>query len=118
MELPSKLSEQIAFKTRPQIEEHMLNNMDKGVHEEQLSQPLQTNKRQFKIAITFLTGCNGIFNVKSENNELYIVKSISDDDFSVIKIPEGAYELEVLRNEIKRNMIMEDHFTEVNYLSL
>ena len=42
MELPSKLLEQIAFNTRPKIEEHMLIFMDKSTHEEHLSQPLQT----------------------------------------------------------------------------
>ena len=55
MELPSKLLEQIAFNTRPKIEEHMLTVMDKSTHEEHLSQTLQTNNKKFKIAITFLT---------------------------------------------------------------
>ena len=63
MELPSKILEQIAFKTRAKIEEHMLIIMDKSTHEEHLSQPLQTNNEQFKIAVTFLTGYNGVFNV-------------------------------------------------------
>ena len=62
-ELPSKLLEQIAFNTRPEIEEHMLIVMDKSTHEDHLSQALQTNIKQFKIAVTFLTGYNGIFNV-------------------------------------------------------
>ena len=42
MELPSKLLEQIAFNTRPKDEEHM-----SSTHEEDLSQPLQTNNKQF-----------------------------------------------------------------------
>ena len=37
--LPRKLLEQIAFKTRPKIEEHTLIIMDKSTHEEHLSQP-------------------------------------------------------------------------------
>ena len=41
--------------------------MDKSTHEEHLSQPLQTNNKQFKIAVTFLTGYNGIFNVTNSN---------------------------------------------------
>ena len=45
MELPSNLLEQIAFNTRPKIEEHMLFIMDKSTHEEYLSQPLQTNNK-------------------------------------------------------------------------
>ena len=39
MELPSKLLEQIAFNTRPKIEEHMLIVMDRSCHEKHLSQP-------------------------------------------------------------------------------
>ena len=45
MELPSKILEQIAFNTRPKIEEHMLIVMSKSTHEEHLSQPLQTNNK-------------------------------------------------------------------------
>ena len=38
---------QIAFDTRPKIEEHMLILMDKSTHEGHLSQPLQTINNQF-----------------------------------------------------------------------
>ena len=69
MELPSKLLEQIAYNTRPKIEEHMLIVMNKRTHEEHLFQPLQTNNKQFKTVVTFLTGYNGIFNVTIENNK-------------------------------------------------
>ena len=69
MELLSKLLEQIAFNTRPKIEEHMLINMDRSTHEKHLSQPLQTNNKQFKIAIAFLSAYNGIFNVTNRNNK-------------------------------------------------
>ena len=37
--------------------------MEKSTHEDHLSQPLQTNNKQCKIAVTFPTGYNGIFNV-------------------------------------------------------
>ena len=70
MELPCKLLEQIVFNTRPKKEEHMLLVMDKSMHEEHLSQPLQTNKKEFKIAITFLTGYNGIFSLTSKYKKL------------------------------------------------
>ena len=66
MELPCKLLEQIAFNTRAKNEEHMLIIMDKSIHEEHLFQPLQTNNKQFKIAITFLTGYNGIFKLQTK----------------------------------------------------
>ena len=116
MELPSKLLEQIAFNTRPKIEEHILIIMDKSTHEEHLSQPLQTNNKQFKIAVTFLTAYNGIFNVTNENNKFYFTKSITDDNhYILITIPPGSYELESLNNEIKRIIINDEHFTEDTY---
>ena len=52
MELPSKMLEQIAYKTRSKMEEHILIVMDKSTHEEHLSQPLQTNNKQLKIAVS------------------------------------------------------------------
>ena len=116
MELPSKLLEQIAFNTRPKIEEHMLVIMDKSTHEEHLFQPLQTNNKQFKIAVTFLTGYNGIFNVTNENNKFYYKKTISvEDGFIQITIPPGAYEIESLNDEIERIIIDEKQYTEANY---
>ena len=71
MELPGKLLEQIAFNTSPKIEEHILIIMDKSTHEEHLLQPLQTNIKQFKLAITFLSAYNGIFNVTNLNNKFF-----------------------------------------------
>ena len=55
MELPSRILEQITFNIRPKIEEHMLVVIDKSTHEEHLAQTLQTNNKQFKIAVVFLT---------------------------------------------------------------
>ena len=116
MELPSKLLEQIAFNTRPILKEHMLIIMDKSTHEEHLFQPLQTNNKQFKIAITFLSAYNGIFNVTNSNNKFYFSKSITDDDhYIMITIPPGSYEIESLNFEIKRIIIDDEHFTEENY---
>ena len=56
MELPSKLLERRVFITRPKIEEHMLIVMVKSTHKEHLSQPLQSNNKQYKISVTFLSG--------------------------------------------------------------
>ena len=78
MELPSKLLEQIAFNTRPKIEEQMLIIMKRSIHEEHVSDPLQTNNKQFKIAITFLTCYSGIFNISNKNNKFYFINSITD----------------------------------------
>ena len=115
MELPSKLLERIAYNTRPKIEEHMLIVMDKSTHEEHLSQPLQTKNKQFKIAVTFLTGYNGIFNVTNDNNKFYFKKAIKDEVFIQIRIPPGAYEIESLDSEIKRIIIEKGHYSENNY---
>ena len=116
MELPTKSLEQIAFNTRPKIEEHMLIIMDRSTHEEHLFHPLQTNNKQFKIAVTFLTGYKGIFKVTNENIKFYFIKSITDEvEYILITIPPGAYELENLNNEIKRIIIDERHYTEVDY---
>ena len=113
---PSKLLEQIAFNTRSKIEEHMLIIMDKSIYEEHLSQPLQTNIKQFKISITFLTAYNGIFNVTDSNNKFYFTKSLTDDEhYIMITIPPGAYEIEALNDEIKRIIINDGYFNEENY---
>ena len=113
--LPTKLLEEIVFNTRSCIEEHILIVMDKSTHEEHLFQPLQTNNKQFKIAVTFLSAYNGIFNVTYSNNKFYFFKSISDDDHIQISIRPGVYEIEALNNEIKRIIIDEEYYTEANY---
>ena len=48
MELPSKILEQIAFNTRPKIEEHMLIVMDKSTHEKHLAQQYKLNVNKLK----------------------------------------------------------------------
>ena len=76
---------------------------------------MQTNVKQFKISVIFLTDCNGIFNLTPKNNKFYFMKSITDEEaFIQITIPPGAYEIEALDKEIKRIVIGEDHYTEAN----
>ena len=90
--------------------------MDKSTHEEHLSQPLQTNIKQFQIAVTFLTGYNGIFNLTNSNKKFYFMKSNTDKDgFIQITIPPGAYEIEAIDKKLKRIIIGQDHFTEAYY---
>ena len=118
MELSSKILEQIAYNTRAKIQENILVYMNKSTHEEHLSQPFQTNNKQFKIAVTFLTGYNGIFNIsnKNNNNKFYFKKSITNsDDFIKITIPPGAYEIKSLDQEIKRIIIDQGYYTEEDY---
>ena len=69
--ISSKILEQITFNTRPKIQEHMLIVMDKSTHEELLFQTLQTNNKQFKMAVTFLSGYNGIFDVTNSNRSFF-----------------------------------------------
>ena len=115
MEVPTRILEQIAFITRPKIEEHMLIVMEKSTHEEHLSQPLQTNNKQFKVSVTFLTGYNGVFNIR-DKNKFYFMKSISNEDGIIqINIPARAYGIKALDKEIKRIIIDEGHFTVANY---
>ena len=114
MELPSKILEQIAFNTRPKIEEHMMVVMDKSTQEQHLYQPLLTNCQKFKIAVTFLTGNNGIFNLTLKNIEFYFMKSNTDEGgFIQITIPPGAYEIEEL--DKKKVVIGEQYYTNDTY---
>ena len=115
MEQPSRLLAQTTYNTRPKKEEHMLIVMDKSTHEEYPSQPLQTNKKQFKIAVTFLTAYNGIFNVTNSNNKFYFKKAIKDEDSIRTFLSPGAYEIESLEKEIKRIIIEKGHYTKSDY---
>ena len=95
----------------------MLIIMDKSTHEEHLSQPLQTNIKQFIIAVTLLTGYNGIFNVTNSNNKFCFAKSITNQDgFFQNTIPPGAYKIKLLNKEIKRIIVNKEYQTESNYL--
>ena len=94
----------------------MLIVMDKSLHEERLSQSLQTSNKQSKGAITFLIGYNVIFNVTISNINIYYAKSITDKDgFIQINIPQGAYELDSLNYVLEKNIIDEEHLTETDY---
>ena len=116
MELPNNLLEQLDFNTRSKMQEHMLIVMDKSTHEERFSQALQTSNKQFKLAVTFLTGYNGFFNVTISSTKFYFLKSITDEDgYLRTTIPPGAYEIGALNNEIKRIIIDGGHYTEANY---
>ena len=74
MEFFRKVLAQKVFNTRPKTEQHRLNVMDKSIHEENLFQPLQTNNKQFKAAITFLTGYIRFFNVANKKKQVFVHK--------------------------------------------
>ena len=94
----------------------MLIVKDKSTHEEPLSQPLQTINKQFKTAVTFLTSYNGFFNVTYSNKKFYFKKTLSGgDDFIQITMPPGAFETESLNNEIRRIIIDEEPFADLDY---
>ena len=109
MQLPTEILEQITFITRPQIELHILFIMEKSTDGEHLSQLLKNNNKQFIIAVTFLTGHNGIFIGTNS-----FTRSINDDNFSVFALPHGAYEIESLNVGIMRIVFDGEHFTEKN----
>ena len=78
---------------------------------------MQTNNKQFKIAVTFLTRYKGIFNVTNSNNKFYCKETITDgNDFFQIVITPVAYGNDSLNNEMRRFIIDEEHFTESDCL--
>ena len=94
----------------------MLIVMDKSTHEERLSQPLQTNIKQFKIAVTFLIVYNGTLNVTNSNIKFHFKKTIGNKDASIqITIKPGAYEIDCMNNETKRITIDEEYYNESDY---
>ena len=100
MELLSEISEQTLFNTKFKTEEFLLVVTDKSTHEENLSQPLQTNNKKFEKSVTFQSNYNDTFNVTIEKNKFYFTGSINDDESVEICISIGAYELESLNDEI------------------
>ena len=80
-----------------------------------MSQPLQTNNKQFKIAVTFLSDYNGKYKVLNSNSKPHFTMSNNDEDFDVNTISKEAYEHESLNDEMKRNIFEEGYFTEETY---
>ena len=78
----------------------MLIVMDKSTDEKKLSQQIQAQNEQFQIAITFLSGYNGILNVTNKSIIFYFTTSINVDDVIVTTLLPWAYELEPLNDEI------------------
>ena len=66
----------------------------------------KTDKKQFILAVTFLTGYNGIFNITTKNNIFYFTFSVNDNDFNAISIPPGAYEVESSEDEINELLLL------------
>ena len=89
--------------------------MDNSTNEEHLSQPLQTINKQFKVAVSFLSGYNGIYNVTKENNKFTFISKFEGVEFDVVNIPPVAYEIESLGEEIERIFIEEGYITEGDY---
>ena len=81
--------------------------MDNSIHEDYLAHPLKPKNKELEIAVPFLTGYNGIFNIKNKNIKFHFTKSINDKDFSKRNISSGAYKIEPLGDEKKRNIIAE-----------
>ena len=114
MELPSKISEQIAFITRPKLEEHMLVVMDRFIHDEHLSQLLKTNKKQFKNAVTFLTGYNGISTLLTKTINFILQNQLRRMILMLLpcwRVPTN----DSLNDENIKIINKEGYFTEENY---
>ena len=115
MELPIEILKEIVFHTELKIEEHRLIFMNQSTHEEHLAQPSHPHIQQFKSAVTFLTVCNGIFNITSKIKKRIFPVALNDYDFIKIPIPPGPYEIESLDNEIKWIVFEEVYLTESAY---
>ena len=117
MELLSKILERTAFNTRPKVEEHVLNIIDKPTHEEHKFQLLHTHNKQYKLflIVTFLDVTNGSFFITSKNDEILFTKSSRDNNLNVIITPPGSYDLKSLNDEIKGTFINKGYFCEKTY---
>ena len=62
-----------------------------------------------------LAGYNGVFKVTDKNSNFYFAKSITDHDFSVFSISQGAYETQALKKEFERVIIDEGYLTGTDY---
>ena len=71
--------------------------------------------KKYKVAVTFLTGYNGIFNVTNSNEKFLFTTSFSDIEPSFNVISPGVYELESLDAEIKRICFNDGYFGEDDY---
>ena len=90
MEPTTKLLQQIAFSTRPKLEKHLSAVMDKYTHEQNSCQPLQTYNKHNKLAVSFLIGYNGIFNVRDTNKNIIFLSAFEGAENKVIRKPPGA----------------------------
>ena len=115
MELPSEILEQIDSTTGHKLEELLLNVTDKFTHEEHLSQPQQSNRRHFKIAVLFLFRYNGFFNVTNKNGKIIFISVFEGPEYNLISIFPGAYEVESLKAEIEQNITVECYIREEDY---
>ena len=93
----------------------MLNVMEKFPYEENLSQPLQTHNKQFKITIAYLTDYNGIFSVTFRYQKFNLISVFEGDEYNVKTIPPSAFDLESLIKESKRSNTNEGYVTEKDY---
>ena len=93
----------------------MLNALEKSPYDENLSQPLQTQNKQFKITIAYLTGYIGIFSVTFKNQKFILISVFEGVEYNVKTIPPSAYDLESLIKESKRCNTDEGYVTEKDY---
>ena len=85
------------------------------MHEIKLSQLLQTNIKQFKLAVTFLTGYNGIFNVTSWNIKFIFVSLFEGAGSNVAAFRPAGNEIESLNRKIERSIFDGRYIVEKDY---
>ena len=85
----------------------MLNATDKSTHEENLSEPLQTRRKQLENAASFLTSYSDIFIVANKTNKTIFISVFEGPENKIIRITPGIYDLESLNEEIRRFIINE-----------
>ena len=71
MKLPNKLFSKNSVKDEIQNGTANVDCDDKSILEEHLSQACQSNYKRFDIAISFLTGYNGMFNVTRKKIKVF-----------------------------------------------
>ena len=87
--------------------EHVLIVLDNSKLEEKLSQPLKTNRKQFEIAVTFVTGYYGVLTVTSKNEKLFFATSIK----MVASKKQGLLVLKFRTKKLKGKVTEEDNVT-------
>ena len=93
-----------------------LESIDKNssIMETTLINPIKLDsKRTYKASMLFFTTYNFIVNI-NETNNIFRYSHNSGNDWNVITLPIGSYEISQIDAEIKRNMKLNNHWDSKN----